>query len=154
MADSLPQKPNSKFRKQSRQQTAFRQSFFQTLKVKYGLDMETRKDTLILVEYYDNICLGCSFNEIALLEGHTVYRIKEIDSKMHFSSNSVRMETVSFNTHSLVGDGIWKLLTKKNETNPFDPKLYSAPCLDGANANITWILPKLVCHSINANCIS
>ena len=143
-----------KFRKQIIRESEFRQAFFKTLKSKYQIDAESRQDTLILVEYFDNICINCDFFEITLLAGDTAYAISKRDYKTQFVSDSVSVSKVSFKTHgNLIGDGLWKLLYNKNLPDPFNSKLYGKPCFDGARANITWILPKLVCRTIDVDCI-
>lgn len=142
-----------RFKKQIIRESTFRRAFFEVLKSKYQIDAESRQDTLILVEYFDNICANCNFDEIALLAGRTAYIVRHIDPETRFFQDSVIVDTVRFETHShLIGNGLWKLTVSKNQSNPFDPKLYSSPCDDGGNANITWILPSLDCRSINANC--
>ncbi len=116
--------------------------------------MENRKDTLILIEYFDNICPNCSYYEIILLQDKYAFKIEDIDWKKKAFKHKLKVDTVTYLTHSnMVGDGLWKLKTSKLKKNPFDKALYSSHCFGGSRANITWILPNQNTISILADCI-
>ncbi|WP_146141350.1 hypothetical protein [Spirosoma oryzae] len=154
VTESRPNNRPLRFKKQIVRESKFRKAFFETLKAKYQIDVESRQDTLILVEYFDNICVNCNFSAVSILVGDTAYEIERVDYNTQFVRDSVKVSKVNYKTRGhLIGDGLWKLLSNKTQPNPFNPKLYSSHCLDGANANITWILPKLVCYSVHVNCI-
>jgi hypothetical protein len=149
----FPKNKKIKYRSDLYSQNKFRQFFLENLEEKYHFNFENRKDTIILVEYFDNICANCNYEEITVLIGNISYQTENINWKNMSSNYKIVPDTIQFRTHSnLIDNGMWKLLINKNVKNPFAVELYKTNCLDGGNANITWILPDKTCHSINANC--
>jgi hypothetical protein len=144
---------NENFKGQLRRMDDFRKDFLQYVSNKYNLNLENRRDTLILVEYFDNICPTCSFYDITLLNDNITFKIDDVNWKKKVINHKINVDTLSYYKHgNLIGDGLWKLKVNKSNKNPFDKNLYSSPCFDGSRANITWILPNQRIISVHADC--
>jgi len=144
---------NEKLKKQLQKMDVFRNDFLEFVSNTKNINLENRRDTLILVEYFDNICLNCNYYDITLLDDSIAFKINEINWIKKPSQHKIEVDTLSFKTHSyLIGDGLWNLKIQKNNNEPFKKDLYSKPCFDGSRAIITWILPNQKSISILADC--
>ena len=144
---------NEKLKKQLQKMDVFRNDFLEFVSNTKNINLENRRDTLILVEYFDNICLNCNYYDITLLDDSIAFKINEINWIKKPSQHKIEVDTLSFKTHSnSIGDGLWNLKIQKNNNDPFKKDLYSKPCFDGSRAIITWILPNQKSISILADC--
>jgi hypothetical protein len=144
---------NEKLKKQLQKMDVFRNDFLEFVSNTKNINLENRRDTLILVEYFDNICLNCNYYDITLLDDSIAFKINEINWTKKPYQHKIEVDTLSFKTHSnSIGDGLWNLKIQKNNNDPFKKDLYSKPCFDGSRAIITWILPNQKTISILADC--
>ncbi len=144
---------NEKLKKQLQKMDLFRNDFLEVVSNTKSVNLENRRDTLILIEEFDNICLNCNYFNITLLEDSIAFQINEIDWMKKAYQQKIKVDTVKYRTHSEVFDnGLLKLKTNKIKQRPFEKELYSQPCSDGSRAIITWILPNQKTISILADC--
>lgn len=144
---------DERFKKHLQKMDIFRNDFLEVVSNTKSIGLENRRDTLILVEEFDNICLNCNYFNITLLEDSIAFQINEIDWTKKAYQQKIKVDTVKYRTHSEVFDnGLLKLKTNKIKQRPFEKELYSQPCSDGSRAIITWILPNQKTVSILADC--
>lgn len=144
---------DERFKKQLQKMDVFRNDFLEAVSNTNSINLENRRDTLILVEEFDNICLNCNYFNITLLKDSIAFQINEIDWMKKAYQQKIEVDTLRFKTHSnLIGNGLWNLKIHKKDHEPFKKDLYSKPCFDGSRAIITWILPNHKSVSILADC--
>lgn len=154
----LPARPENRFSFITDKK--IRRHLLREVSKKTGQSFIERKDTLIYIEEYDNICKGCRSVKSALMVGRYVYYLENWDWKVDLQKSTLQIDSLDLRlTHrrelirASPNQSFLMLYVMKGNKDSFNEKNYGSPCLDGANANLTWILPSLKAKSINVDCI-
>ncbi len=140
-----------------KQENILKRQFINRLFIKYKDSLNVnifKSDTLILIQYYDNIYYNCNFERLALIVRDKLHtnQLNPVTFKEDFSSITtqkiVKIPNLPFN------DAIYQLYSNKNSVNFYDPSLYGSPCFDGERGIITWLFPDKTCKQIFVNCIN